>query len=685
MKNIIPAILIIGVVAISCGEKKDSDIIPAVFINNTTVEETISALCDSFPDQAQRIEKGVKQIAGLWQEADGSTEEFKSFCIDRFIGDTAKLHTVFLKLERNFEVLYGGINQMVIGLMEPLHLDMGELLPVDEMFGAYSPGAHLSDDFFANKIAFFAALNFPAYTLAEKKQLGDNWSEQEWAYARMGDLFTQRVPASLIQAASVATTNADTYISQYNIMMGNLVNQDNEKLFPADMKLISHWGLRDELKSNYNSERGLEKQQMIYAVMLHIINQSIPKDVINNNSLIWNPEDNTVYKDGAVFNSEREADQRYQHLLNVFKAMKDMDVYNPVYPTYIQRAFDGSMELSLDETEKLFIDYISSPVMKDVAAIISSRLGRNLQPFDIWYDGFKSRSNINEEELSVITRKRFPDASAFAKELPIILVKLGWDKNTAEWISSKITVDASRGAGHAWGAEGKAFNARLRTRIGSDGMDYKGYNIAIHEFGHCVEQTITLHNVPYYMLRGVPNTAFTEAVAFLFQAKDLELLGVNINTEKEELEALAALDNCWSVYEIMGVSLVDQRVWKWMYENPEATPEQLKDAVTDIAIGVWNEYYAPVFGVKDSPILAIYSHMIDAPLYLSNYPIGHLIEFQIESYIEGKNIASEITRMFSQGRLIPQIWMKRAVGSEISAKPSIDAAAEAVEFINKTK
>jgi len=262
---------------------------------------------------------------------------------------------------------------------------------------------------------------------------------------------------------------------------------------------------------------------------------------------------------------------------------------------------------------------------------------------------------------------------------------LGWDKNTAEWIASKITVDASRGAGHAWGAEGKTFNARLRTRIGSDGMDYKGYNIAIHEFGHCVEQTITLHNVPYYMLRGVPNTAFTEAVAFLFQAKDLELLGVNINTEKEELEALAALDNCWSVYEIMGVSLVDQRVWKWMYENPEATPEQLKDAVTDIAIVVWNEYYAPVFGVKDSPILAIYSHMIDAPLYLSNYPIGHLIEFQIESYIEGKNIASEITRMFSQGRLIPQIWMKRAVGSEISAKPSIDAAAEAVEFINKTK
>lgn len=57
-------------------------------------------------------------------------------------------------------------------------------------------------------------------------------------------------------------------------------------------------------------------------------------------------------------------------------------------------------------------------------------------------------------------------------------------------------------------------------------MDYKGYNIAVHEFGHNVEQTITMNNVDSYMLNGVPNTSFTEAVAFLFQKRDLELLGL---------------------------------------------------------------------------------------------------------------------------------------------------------------
>ncbi len=81
-------------------------------------------------------------------------------------------------------------------------------------------------------------------------------------------------------------------------------------------------------------------------------------------------------------------------------------------------------------------------------------------------------------------------------------------------------------------------------------MDYKGYNIAVHEFGHNVEQTITMNNVDSYMLNGVPNTSFTEAVAFLFQKRDLELLGLkNPNTEDEYY---LALDNFWSSYEIMG-------------------------------------------------------------------------------------------------------------------------------------
>ena len=55
-------------------------------------------------------------------------------------------------------------------------------------------------------------------------------------------------------------------------------------------------------------------------------------------------------------------------------------------------------------------------------------------------------------------------------------------------------------------------------------MDYKGYNIAVHEFGHCVEQILDMYFIDHYMLSGVPNTAYTEASAFIWQHRDLQLL-----------------------------------------------------------------------------------------------------------------------------------------------------------------
>lgn len=149
----------------------------------------------------------------------------------------------------------------------------------------------------------------------------------------------------------------------------------------------------------------------------------------------------------------------------------------------------------------------------------------------------------------------------------------------------------------------------------------------------------------------------------------------------EQSRNLAILDQVWSNFEIMGVSLVDISVWKWLYAHPQANAEALNNAVNRIAVEVWNTYYAPVFGIKDSPILAIYSHMIDAPLYLSAYPIGQLIEFQFGEYIREKDFADEIYRCFSQGRIIPQLWMKQAVGEPISPKPIIEAAHEAIKAL----
>jgi hypothetical protein len=649
-------------------------------IDNITKDKVKQSLIRKYGESIKfRVEKGVDQVAEFWIKEDGSVADFELFCEKYFIGTPELLEENFKKLETNLEVLYGNFNKMILDLKRSLDLDLGEIRPIDMLFGEYNPSSHLSDDFFKNKIAFCVLLNFPYYSLKEKIELSPKWNRKDWAYARMGDIFTSRVPAEIYQKISEIMTKADTYISEYNIYMGKLIDKKNNTLFPEDMKLITHWGLRDELKANYNARNGLEKQRMIYQVMQRIINQEIPTIVINKKDYQWNPFDNMVVKDGKSVPFEKEPNTRYQILLSVHKVLKGLDPFYPNVPSHIKRKFEVDREIPEIEIEKLFTDFISSEQIKKVGKLISKRLGRKLEPFDIWYDGFKPRSAIQQEELDKIVSQKYPDIKAFQNDIKNILIKLGFSPEKAEFVAGKIDVDPARGSGHAAGAQMKSDKAHLRTRVPKGGMNYKGFNIAIHELGHCVEQTFTLQNVDYYILNGVPNTAFTEAFAFVFQGRDLDILGIkNENPEKKYLEAI---DNLWAAYEIMGVSLVDMKIWNWMYNNPNTTAEELKKAVISIANEIWNKYYADIFGVKDQSILAIYSHMIDAALYLPDYPLGHVIDFQIEKYLEGKNLGDEMERMCITGKIIPQEWMKNAVGSEISTKPLLDAAEEALKFV----
>ncbi len=641
---------------------------------------------------AEQIGKGVEQAAALWCAEDGTEAEFAAFVEANIASNPEQRELLFKKLSTALEALNGTNNMLSTKLQMPMHLVGDELTEVDYILGAYTPFSHLSDDLFANKLAFIIVLNFPHYTLAEKDSLGGEWSRQEWAYARLGDLFTSRVPAAVNQAYAEVYTAAENYIAGYNIMMGHLLTEEGERIFPEDMVLLSHWNLRDELKSNYaDVPHANEKQEMIYTVMEHIVCQTIPDQVVNNPDYDWKPYSNTLQRStasnasSATFNVQC-SNLRYQQLLDIFHATRASDSYSPALPTAIDRNFEGTMEVSAERIEELFTELISSEQVARVGELIKQRLGRNLRPYDIWYDGFKARATMPEEQLSIQTRKRYPDEKAFERDMPNLLQKLGFAKADAEYIASKIVVENARGSGHAWGAQGRWEPSRLRTRIPAGGMDYKGYNIAVHEFGHNVEQTLDLYNIDYYTLAGVPNTAFTEALAFIFQKRDLQLLGYPY-----QMDDNTVLDIFWGAYEIMGVALVDLKTWQWLYSHPDATASELRDATVQIAKDLWNNYYEPILGTHDSPILAVYSHMINSPLYLANYPFGHLIEFQLEEHLAkavenhphgsfspvgetGEGLfAAELYRIYTLGRLTPDLWMQQAVGSPVSVQPLLKA------------
>lgn len=657
-------------------------------IKEESIQQALTSLQQTYPNADLVLaERGVRQVAALWQEADGTETDFVELVTTHYAATAEEKKVLYNRLSHILEQCGQSADMLNNTLQEPTTLvGKGEPSTVDWIISGYSPMAHFTEDMFANKIAHICVLNFPHYTLEEKNTLGKEWTRQEWAYARLGDVFSSRVPGNVVANYSQALSEAENYIAGYNIMMHCLRNEQGEQLWTEPMALLSHWNLRDELKSNYaDVPNAREKQEMIYQVMLRIIRQEIPAVVVNNDKLLWCPTTNHVSgnPDSDIklkVDISREPDTRYQQIINIFRAGQQIDAYRPDAPTHVLRTFNEDLEIPMEEIEALFTQLIESDEIKQVAALIRERLGRDLRPYDIWYDGFKSRSSISEDVLTAETQKRYPYAKAFEKDMPRMLMDLGFANDKAKEIASHIVVEAARGSGHARPCVGRNQPARLRTRISDKGMDYKGYNIAVHEFGHNVEEVISLYDIDYYTLAGIPNTGFTEASAFLFQERDLQLLGYK--AKGEEAKGEEVLDMIWGMYEIMGVSLVDMAMWEWLYANPKATAAQLREAVIAIAGDIWNKYYAPLLGEPDCPLLGIYSHMVGYALYLPAYPIGNIVQFQLEEHLSQLDAqaawANEYTRIYQQGKLTPDAWMRGAVGEAMSIEPILNAVREAM-------
>lgn len=643
--------------------------------------------------QHARIERGVKQVLDYWRPSDGDAAAFENFVRANFAGDEATLNTLFTRFQDLLEQLRGHMHEIYRVFRQQADMDLGPVLPFDEIFAGYDPSAHVLDDFFENKLAFIVLLNFPLTTLQERLREGPRWSRRQWAEDRLAQTFSKRIPAEVNLAIAQAAAEVDHYISEYNIWMHHLLDDEGQRLFPPNLRLLSHWNLRDEIKANYlDKTNGLRKQRIIQQVMEQIVTQTIPEVVINNPQVDWNPYSNRVspaaekdsdFSPGNArgVDNEPEPATRYAMLLRAFHAARKADPYSPTAPTHIARRFDEDREIPEERAKAMLEKMLSSPLVARVSKLIQSRLGRPLQPFDLWYDGFRPRSAHSEAELDAIVAKKYQTAEAYRDDIPNLLMKLGFTPERAKYLADRIVVDPSRGAGHAMGAEMRSEKAHLRTRVGKNGMNYKGFNVAVHELGHNVEQTFSLYDVDYYFLNGVPNTAMTEGFAFLFQGRDLELLG--LAAPDAESEAMKTLSDFWVTYEICGVALVDIAVWHWMYEHPDATPEQLKQATLEIAKDIWNRYYAPVFGQRDVVLLAVYSHMIESFLYLPDYPIGHMIAHQIEEQMKKAGaIGPEFERMARMGRVTPDLWMEHATGRPVGPEALLQATENALQRVH---
>jgi len=672
-KNIL-SVIILAVFISSIG---DGQVISEV-ISQGDIEQVTEELKDKYGiENAERIDRGVNHLASLWFEENGSSAEFRDFCLKQFIPSGPELDNALEIADQQFEAINGYRRELSLALDYPLVTRTRPVTELDRLFGR----SEINIDFYKSKLALAIALNFPYYTNAEKEKLGSGWSRKEWAMVRLGDMFDFRTDPDNEPEPLPLPEDLRDYTSLYTISMDHVLSSKMEVLFHEGVRLNSHFGLRDEIKGLYSRKNPLERQRAISKIMMHIIYQTIPECMIGETDYYWEPFANKVYlKKGRKFvetDFTPEPDTRYRVLHHNMISKMRQDVLYPEGSTYLSRTFEKS-QISEEKVVSLLESIISAPEKKEVAALIEKRLGRKLEPFDIWFMGFSYSEEYDMDALDQMLKEKYPTPMAFQQDIPNILRRIGFPKFEADFLGNHIVVDPIPSGGHANGPQMRGAKAHLRTHFEKDGLNFKGYRIGMHETGHTIQQNVGTYMNDYYLLKGIPSSPFTEAMADLIAYRSMVGLGINpeYSAREKQDNALAAF---WFVCEIGSVALHEIRVWHWLYDHPDATVKDLKAATIDIAKDIWNQYFADIYGVKDIPLFAIYNHFISGALYLHSYPLGNIILMQLEEYFDGKDFAQEMIRTCKIGKLTPDLWMIEATGKPLSSEPLLNSMRKALK------
>ncbi len=646
------------------------------FIDPSTRSAAIDALVEAHGEACRaRAATGVEQCAKLWRASDGDADAFRAFCLEHFAATEEDRRRLLDRLEITLEQVAGHLYEMRRNLRRWSDL-VGDAMPkVDAMLATFDPAPDFAEQCYAQKLAFVALLNLEKPTLDRMLAEGGSWDADRWAEARVAGAFSPRIPKEVADLARKLSFEANDFVAHFHIPVGRMVDANGRRWFEADRRCSAHWLVREEIKAGYNDPEGLHKQRALAWVLGRSIDGTIPKAVMERRGeQDWDPKSNTI---GGGDPGELVDLVRYERWMDQFRVARAKDPHHPDHPTAIDRKFGLDREIPEATVERLLVDLLEAPVRRDLASLLRSRLGAISRRTT-------STSRISSRlapprSLNAAVRERFPDEQAFEERLPEVLRGLGFTDGDAEFLGRRVRVEIARGSGHAMRPQLAEYGAWLRTNRLKDELGWDGFDTAMHELGHNLEQLCSTFFVPRRALRGVPNTACTEAFAFMYQGLAKRVLGLEDPAQAERAYHENALSGMLMACQIAGPGLVELRTWRWLYEQGDAaTAEGLREALLRNAREVWDAHFAEHFGADHHHILGAYQHMIAHPLYLPDYALGRMIGQQIASFMKGKDLATETKRICSIGSLTPDAWMRQAVGGPLSAKALIDDAAAAI-------
>ena len=369
-------------------------------------QATIENIVDRHGDALRsRATIGVEQVALFWNESDGDETAFDAFCVEHFIAEDQELTRLLDRLEIACEQVRGHLYEMRRTLRMWNDLVGDEIKSVDSMLATFDPAPDLSEQWFEQKLAFIAILNFQRTSLATMLAEGGAWTPSEWAAARIANSFGPRIPKEVNDLARELGHSSGDFTSNFHVPVGTMVDEHGKRWFESDRKLLAHWLIREEMKAGYNDPEGLAKQRALAWVMARHIEGTIPTAIMESTATgDWDPKANTI--DGLDA-KPIIGPVRYEHWRNNVTVALAIDEHHPEHPTAIDRKFNLEREIPEKDVEQLLHELLSHPVRRDLAAMLTQRLGRPLEPHDIYFDDlFESRS---AEDLNATVKSFFAD------------------------------------------------------------------------------------------------------------------------------------------------------------------------------------------------------------------------------------------------------------------------------------
>jgi len=622
---------------------------------------------------------GVARIAARWRADDGDPAAFVAFCASHYVEEAGDRARLLDRLEAALALVDGHLYEIRRGLRRWADLEVPPAPAFDDVAALFDPAPDLAEQWFRQGVAFVALLNFEPPTLATMLAEGPGWAVKRWAAARVAKRFGPRVPEALSQEGRAIRHAADTFVNGHHIRVDNLVDAEGAAWFEPGRKLVAHWLIREAIRDGYRAADpgvGLRRQRALAWVMRRHADGTVPRSQLaDGEDPPWDAAANAL--DGVpVDASAHVGPVRFRHWRAQFDFARRLDVHHPDHPTAMARACDRDREIPEAEVERILVQLLDAPERAAMNDWLRRRLGRPLEPFDIYFDA--ALPSEDADALDARVAAVYPDAAALQADLPSLLGRLGFAPDDAAFLGTRVRVELARGAGHAVQPGQPEYPAWLRTNGRNGRLAWAGFDIAMHELGHNIEQLVSCHRVPRPALRGVPNTACSEAFAFLFQAEARRALGLASGIDPAVAQAAATLESALSAIQIAGPGLLELRAWRWLYAHPDAGDAELRDAVLGLADEIWSRHFEPDFGPDPYALMAAYQHMIAYPLYLPNYAIGHIVSHQIRSHLTGRQLAAETLRICAIGNVTPALWLERAVGEPLSARRlAADAGAAA--------